>query len=70
MVGRYYATASWSARVYAVARETHGRVCPLCYLLINRVRMNIPNKYNIPSSAPGVLTEGVDGNIHTNGLGF
>ena len=26
-------TASWSARVYAVARETHGRVCPLCYLL-------------------------------------
>ena len=28
-------TAPWSARVYAVARETHGRVCPLvtCYLL-------------------------------------
>ena len=24
--------ASWSARVYAVARETHGRVRPLCYL--------------------------------------
>ena len=26
-------TAPWSARVYAVARETHGRMCPLCYLL-------------------------------------
>ena len=26
-------TAPWSARVHAVARETHGRVCPLCYLL-------------------------------------
>ena len=26
-------TASWSACVYAVARETYGRVCPLCYLL-------------------------------------
>ena len=26
-------TASWSVRVYVAARETHGRVCPLCYLL-------------------------------------
>ena len=26
-------TASWSARVYAVARETLGRVCPVCNLL-------------------------------------
>ena len=24
---------SWSVRVYVAARETHGRVCPLCYLL-------------------------------------
>ena len=26
-------TAPWSVRVYVAARETHGRVCPLCYLL-------------------------------------
>ena len=26
-------TASWSVRVYVAARETHGRVCPLYYLL-------------------------------------
>ena len=26
-------TASWSVRVYVAARETHGRVCPLSYLL-------------------------------------
>ena len=27
-------TSPWSARVHAVARETHGRVRPLCYLYL------------------------------------
>ena len=28
-----YTPLSWSVRVCVAARETHGRVCPLCYLL-------------------------------------
>ena len=39
-------TASWSVRVYVAARETHGRVCPLCYLLhcfTTSVQLNFAN---------------------------
>ena len=35
--------APWSARAHAVARETHGRVCPLCYLLRVRGALRLYN---------------------------
>ena len=38
----------------------------MCELLFNRVRMNIPSSDPVVRRPP----EGVDGNIHTNGLGF
>ena len=48
-------TAPWSARVHAVARETHGRVCPLCYLLPVTVPWSIPpSGVARESSGPGV----------------